>query len=221
MMNLYTTPNKPKLITWYSAILFIAFTLVSSYIYIEQLNQEVFLYINSYHSLIPNEVWEYTNMITYSKYFIIPATLILITAIGKRENLINVLVLIAIYFVLFMALKHIFHEARPYVTLPTGSFYWSNQFEDTTKSAYLSFPSGHTGNIAIFAFAMNIMFFSKSKIMQFIMLLLIIFIGLARICTGWHWPLDVLASGLIGYILTKIIFAINFEKMTRKKNAYY
>ncbi len=122
---------------------------------------------------------------------------------------------------MFTILKHLVHEARPYVVLPLNSFYWLNQFEETTKSAYLSFPSGHTGNIAVFAFAMNIMFFDKNKLMQFIMLLLIIFIALARICTGWHWPLDVLASGLIGYILAKIIFAIDFKKITRKKNAYY
>lgn len=214
-------PNKPKLITWYSIILFIMFTIVSIYIYTEQLNQELFLYINSHHDIIPNEVWQYADMITYSKYFIIPATLILITLLAKRDYFINVIVLIVTYFIVFTVLKHFFHEARPYVVLPVNSFYWLNQFEETTKSAYLSFPSGHTGNIAIFAFAMNIMFFDKNKVMQFAMLLLIIFIALARICTGWHWPLDVLASGLIGYILTKIVFAINFKNLTRKKNAYY
>ena len=53
-------------------------------------------------------------------------------------------------------------------------------------------------------------FFSNNKIGQFLMLLLVILTGLARICTGWHWPLDVIASGLIAYLLVKICFAFNW-----------
>lgn len=220
MINLYEQPKEIKLLPWYSVIIFVIFLSFGVYIEIQNLNQELFILINSHHDLIPNDVWKYADMITYSKYFVIPITLLIFTLIAKRDKILNIVFLIIAYFLLFTALKHFFHEARPYIVLPLDSFYWLNQFEDTTKSAYLSFPSGHTGNIAIFAFSMNIMFFNQSKIMQLIMLLLIVFIALARICTGWHWPLDVIASGLIGYVLTKIIFSINFKK-SQKKNAYY
>jgi membrane-associated phospholipid phosphatase len=48
------------------------------------------------------------------------------------------------------------------------------------------------------------------------MLLLLILTAFARICTGWHWPLDVIASGLIGYLLVKVCFAINLKRLIGK-----
>ena len=44
------------------------------------------------------------------------------------------------------------------------------------------------------------------------MLLLVLVVGVARICTGWHWPVDVITSGLISYVLVKIILSINIAK---------
>ena len=75
--------------------------------------------------------------------------------------------------------------------------------------------------MAIFAFSLNILFFSNKKGLQFLMLALVIVTALARICTGWHWPLDVLASGLIGYLLVKICFVINLKYFKRKNHARY
>jgi len=48
-----------------------------------------------------------------------------------------------------------------------------NTFEDSVKSAYLSFPSASTGNIVFFTFTASTMFFKNNRILQFLMLLLI------------------------------------------------
>ena len=125
------------------------------------------------------------------------------------------LVIIA-YFVVFAVLKAAVGEARPYIVLPEGSFFWLNHFEDAVKSAHKSFPSGHVGNMTVFAFSLSSMFFAYKKGLQFLMLLLVVVTGFARICTGWHWPLDVLASGLIGYLLVRVCFAIKFQRQARR-----
>lgn len=210
----------PTLLPMYSlAIFFIALGL-DAYIWFDQLNNQLFLMINHYHTILPDEVWDKINMIAYTKYMIAPTILILATSVFRRDKLVNVVILIGAFFIVFAALKYIVAEARPFVILPHDSFFWINDFEDSVKSAYRSFPSGHTGNIAMLAFAMNYLFFYRCKILQFVMLLLVIFVGVARICTGWHWPVDVITSGLISYVLVKIILSIN---LSRKKtnHAHY
>ena len=126
--------------------------------------------------------------------------------------------MIITYFVVFAALKIGFGEARPYITLDINTFYWLNMYEDAVKSAYQSFPSGHVGNMAVFAFALSSMFFKDSRFLQFLMLLLVIITGITRICTGWHWPLDVIASGLIGFLLVKICMPLNLSKRNKANN---
>ena len=197
---------------WHGLVLFLLFLAGAIGIYASGINHSLFLMINQQHNLLPDDVWSFFNLISYSRFMILPILLLLITVSMCRDRLLNVILLIIAYFVLFAVLKTLVGEARPYMTLPEGSFYWLNHFENAAKSAHKSFPSGHTGNMAVFAFAISSMFFNRKLGLQFLMLLLVLFTGFARICTGWHWPLDVLASGLIGYLLVKICFMIRFKQ---------
>jgi membrane-associated phospholipid phosphatase len=200
-----------------SVLVFVAFLILAIEIFITHNNQSLFLTINSMHDLVPVKVWELVNLVSYSKYMILPILLLAITFIWKKDKLPNVIILIAAYFVVFAVLKALFGVARPYIVLDTNSFYWLNMYENAVKSAHKSFPSGHVGNMAVFAFAISSMFFAKSRGLQFLMLLLVIFTGITRICTGWHWPLDVITSGLIGYLLVKICLSIQIVKDKYKK----
>lgn len=203
--------NKARF-AWHSLVIFSGFLILAIGIWATGTNQLIFYAINHEHALLPDQVWGFFNLLSYSKFFILPVLLLLITSSLKREMLLNVILLIVSYYVVFYVLKAAVGEARPYIVLPSGSFYWLNYFEDAVKSAHKSFPSGHTGNMAVFAFAISGMFFRGKKGLQFLMLLLVIATALARICTGWHWPLDVLASGLIGYLLVKIVFALPLQR---------
>ena len=194
-----------------SAFIFGVFLILGVGIFITNTNQNLFLLINSMHNIIPVHIWEFMNFVSYRKYLILQILLLLITYIWKKDKFLNVILVIVAYFVVFAGLKIIFGEARPYVILDTNSFYWLNMYEDAIKSANQSFPSGHVGNMAVFAFTLNILFFKKSKFLQMLMLLLVVFTGITRICTGWHWPIDVIASGLIGYILVKVCFAFTLS----------
>lgn len=211
------THKSPPLIPWYSLALFLLSAIGGGFIWFDGLNQEIFLAINHQHAVLPNDVWLAFNMLSYNKYFILPTLLLIATALLRRDKFINVILLIGAYFVVFATLKHLIGEARPYITLPQDSFFWLNQYENAVKSAHLSFPSGHTGNVAIFAFGLNYLIFANKKWLQFLMLMLVLMVAFARICTGWHWPLDVLASSLIGYVLVKITLPLNLNNLFRKK----
>ena len=199
--------------------LFLIFLALAIVIWLSGKNHELFMIINSHHDLLPNVFWVSFNLVSYSKFFILPVLLILITVAKKRSALPNVLLLIVLYYLVFATLKKLVGEARPYIVLPENSFFWLNYFEVAVKSAYKSFPSGHTGNMAVFAFAISNMFFANKRGLQFLMLFLVVATAFARICTGWHWPLDVISSGLIGYVLVKICFAINLSRWCPKKYA--
>lgn len=192
--------------------IFGVFLALAIIIAVAKTNHSLFININSMHQVLPVIVWKFFNIISYRKYLILPILLILITYKWQRDKLVNILILIALYFVVFGALKIIVGEARPYVVLDQNSFYWLNLYEDAEGSAFKSFPSGHTGNMAIFAFAISNLFFQNKKFLQFLMLLLVIMTALTRICTGWHWPLDVITSGLIGYLLVKFCLYFKFDK---------
>ena len=219
--NFLTSTPVPRLLPVYSCVAFLLSLLIGVTVLFTGDNQSLFLAINHQHGLMPDQVWLAFNFFSYSKFFIVPMLLIILSFVWRRDKLPNVILLIILYFAVFAGLKHLIGEARPYIVLPEGSFYWVNLYENAVKSAYLSFPSGHTGNMAIFAFRLNVLFFSNKKGLQFLMLALVVATALARICTGWHWPLDVLASGLIGYILVKISFAINLNYFKRSNHASY
>lgn len=170
------------------------------------LNKSLFFTINSLYPLLSSKVWTGINFIAYSKHFILPGLLLLLTVLFKRDKLIRVIILIVAYYVVFYCLKKFFGEARPFVVLAQGSFNWLNSSEPFVGREFMSFPSGHTGLAAIFVFALNRLFFANRKVMQFILFLFLVLVSITRIVTGWHWPLDVIASGLIAYLLVQICF---------------
>ncbi|MBP9741987.1 MAG: phosphatase PAP2 family protein [Burkholderiales bacterium] len=191
--------------------IFFSFVILGAAIYFSGTNHLLFSIINSWYPLLPMWVWETISCLTYSKFMILQILLLIITYIWRRNKLYNIILLLISYYIIFTIIKHVMHEARPYMVLAPGTFNFLNLFENQTHGAYLSYPSGHVGNMAIFAFALNSMFFEHKRLLQALMFLLIVITAISRICMGWHWPLDVLSSGLIGYLLVKICLCIKFK----------
>jgi undecaprenyl-diphosphatase len=76
-----------------------------------------------------------------------------------------------------------------------------------------SFPSGHT--TVFFAIAMAVFYFNKKwGIIAFVVAILV---GLSRVYTGVHWPLDIVAGALIG-ILSGIIIHFTRLSLVKSKN---
>lgn len=71
-----------------------------------------------------------------------------------------------------------------------------------------SFPSDHAA--ASFATAMVIFFYNKS--LGIFLFFLAILVGLARIYTGVHYPLDVLGGAIVGVFTASVIYLILKKK---------
>lgn len=185
-------------------------------IWLTNTNHSLFFAINSQHVILPTAIWNAIIFLTLEKNGILPLLLLIITFIFRREKVVNVILLIAAYYVLFYLLKITFHEARPFIQHNPLTFHWLPQPDIATRS-YRSFPSGHTGNMAIFVFALSRLFAQNKLWLRVILLVLLVFTMLAQICTGWHFPIDVLSSALIGFILVEFYFSRFFEQKFGKK----
>jgi len=89
-------------------------------------------------------------------------------------------------------LKNFFHRPRP------------NQLISTTCPTDFSFPSGHAATA--FAAATVLTFFDKKR--RFFYSTIAFLIAYSRIYLGCHYFLDVLAGGVVGIIISKIILSI-------------
>lgn len=190
---------------------FLLFLALAVGVYLTKTNQQIFMIINSWYTILPVWLWAAANLLSYNKTMILPILILIITYIWRRDKIYNIILLIISYLAVFLALKYIVAEPRPYVVLDYNGFHFLNLLENKENKAYFSYPSGHVGNIAIFAFAISSMFFENKRFLQLLMLLLVVFIAIARICTGWHWPLDVITSGLFAYVLVKICLRIKIK----------
>ena len=76
-----------------------------------------------------------------------------------------------------------------------------------------SFPSGHTVTVFALAVALSYMF-PKHKKLFYILAFVVAF---SRIYDGEHYPLDVIAGGIIGYLFAKITLFL-YNKIKNYKN---
>jgi len=186
-----------------SYIWFLIVAIISVFILVLSQNQSVFMAINSLGFDIPYMLLQFFNALSAPSHFILPIILILSTYIFSRQNIYKIVFILITYYAVFALLKHSVHEVRPYVAMSINIFYFLPD-GDTVKSAYQSFPSGHVGLAAVFAFSISRLYFAKNRLMQLICLLFVVVIGLVRVISGWHWPLDVLCAGMLGYIIVTL-----------------
>lgn len=183
--------------------------MVAMTIFLTGTNHKLFFIINAHHDWLPVVMWKAIIFITWEKDGLLPIALLIITWIYRREKMKNVLMLIVAYYALFFLLKITVHEARPYIQYDPSTFYWLPQ-HDVTGRAYHSFPSGHTGNMAIFVFSLIYFFVQEKPWIRPVLALCLVLTMMAQICTGWHFPLDVIGSAILGFILTAVCLRWKF-----------
>ena len=189
---------------------FLIISIIALVIWITGTNEKLFFTINSYHTLLPVFYWNFINDFASPMHVILPLILLVLTLCFRREKWLNVVLLIITYYVIFELLKISIHSPRPHMAYDPHTFFWVPLADSsiTKFTANQSFPSGHAGNAGIFVFAL-IRLFAKNKIWLHILLLaFLVLVMVTRICTGWHFPLDVLCSVLISFILTELCWRI-------------
>ena len=138
----------------------------------------------------------------YSGYFLAATAIILLIRIKNKKQRIHffsltILSVILARGIITEIIRFFYYQPRPFLILeiqpliahaPTGSL-----------------PSGHAA--AFFALALAVFYFNRKWGCWIFTLSL--FMGLARIFAGVHWPLDILAGALIGlgsvFIVKKIL----------------
>ncbi len=180
--------------------------MIALFIWFFDKNHDIFLSINSCGHLFSKPILNFFNAIADFDLPVLPIILVLIVFCRRREKFLHVIILILAFFVIFDLLKFFVHEPRPYIQYHIDQIYWlADSKNENFKSAYRSFPSGHTGNVAIFVFTLYYLFAANKIWLQCLLVLPLIFIMLVRILTGWHFPLDVLCASLIAYVLVLLI----------------
>ena len=139
--------------------------------------------------------------------------LLIIYFLNKKEYVRNKIFVgaMALGVVLFKAIKHIVHRARPTtMTIPETGY---------------SFPSGHATMSMIF-FGMMIYLFKdkiKNKVKRNLFIavniLFILWIGFSRIYFNVHYPTDILGGWVLGYlvIVGTILLVKKIPFLNRKK----
>ena len=100
-----------------------------------------------------------------------------------------------------VVIAHIWFRPRPLVSLAKGTY---TQLIPHALDA--SFPSDHTsGSFAFAAASWKRVDYWISHLFTF----LAIFVAIARVYTGVHWPTDVLAGIIIGIVSSRIVWVLN------------
>ncbi|MGI8634064.1 MAG: phosphatase PAP2 family protein [Segetibacter sp.] len=123
--------------------------------------------------------------------------------------------------------KLLFAEQRPYYTDPIsgksgpifhGPFYAFKKGpngEKLSRSDYASFPSGHT-TAAFAAATVYAMEYKDKPLIPILSYTAATLIGLSRLTENQHWPVDVLAGAMLGYLSGRQVVN-NFHRYSKLK----
>ena len=113
---------------------------------------------------------------------------------GYRREGVLILVSATIGSIIVVTLKTIFQRPRPYLTL--------QEVIPLEKAAGMSFPSGHSEK----AFALASVLSKGNTTRKLVLYVYTISIAFSRVYIGVNYPLDVVAGGILGWIVGKITF---------------
>lgn len=106
----------------------------------------------------------------------------------------------------------IIFRQRPFTALPNHL----SQAAMAIWSAWPSFPSGHTRDTTVF---MTVLAAFMPKYLRWPMAAFAVFIAWTRIYVGAHYPTDVIAGLIIGYLIGKIVLGL-VEEIRKLLEAY-
>lgn len=165
---------------------------------IQYLDNCIILFINKYISNLTfvNFFFKYITILGNFGFIWIAIAIILI--FYKKTRKISLFILLALLFGSVLGnviLKSIFMRSRPFVQNDFINLY-------INKPEGYSFPSGHT----LSSFIASTLLYNYNKYYGRYFLLLAFLIGISRVILMVHYPSDVLAGAILGFIIGIIFF---------------
>jgi undecaprenyl-diphosphatase len=117
--------------------------------------------------------------------------------IRRKKVILRLLLLYGIESGVLYGLKFLLQRPRPFHFLAAASKLSQGPGEVLDPS----FPSGHT----VYAFMMATLLAYWFPRYRFLFFILAVFVGWTRIYLNLHYPTDVIAGGLLGYGITKVL----------------
>lgn len=180
-----------------------------------------------FHSLAATAEWFFTPFFKFITFFgeegipcIIFGIVLLFFKKTRKAGICVLLAIIVGWLLVNISLKPIIARPRPYVSgIEEYREWW--EFVGANEVSEFSFPSGHTYvavcTLAAFCFIMGKKWILPSAIFSLLM-------GMSRMYLMVHYPTDIIGgivaglfAGVMGWLLTKLIYARLVPKMTKKK----
>ena len=183
--------------------------------WLDHMDKEIFLYINSFHSPLSDQIWIWiTNIPSWIPLYIL--LLFFVIKVFKKDS---VYLIIGILFVILASdqftssfMKPFFGRLRPCHDPEIGYLVHIAN----TCGGQFGFASGHAANS--FGIAMFIwMVFRNYWRWTWVIFLWAFTVAVSRIMIGVHYPGDILIGGLIGAFFGWLMFMLTSEVFFRIK----
>lgn len=113
----------------------------------------------------------------------------------KRETFFHLLLALGIGFLLVFSLKYFVNRPRPYSEFP-------DLFHSVITKSDSSFPSDHS---FVSFLLLSFIPVTLKKWYKYLIYIYLLFIPISMMVTGLHFPTDVLAGCLIGFLMPRLI----------------